>query len=208
VPSVRCRRSPPGEPGTGIGHCVSRSSRQLLRGHHARRDRVGNTVRSRVASPAYPCETFVVAPALQAWRAVHIEASAEMVWPWVAQIRLAPYSCDWIDNLGRRSPQEIAGLRNPQIGERFTYAAGRALGSIVSVDPGHQLTGQITGACMSYVLQRQPQGTTRLLLKIVMQTNRWVALGVCLRDVVMARRQLLNFKQLAERDNSCGTAST
>jgi hypothetical protein len=156
----------------------------------------------------YPCDTFVVAFALQAWRAVHIEACAEMVWPWVAQIRLAPYSCDWIDNLGRRSPQEIAGLRNPQIGERFTYAAGRALGSIVSVDPGHQLTGQITGACMSYVLQRQPQGTTRLLLKIVMQTNRWVALGVCLGDVVMARRQLLNFKQLAERDNSCGTAST
>jgi hypothetical protein len=156
----------------------------------------------------YPCDTFVVAPALQAWRAVHIEASAEMVWPWVAQIRLAPYSYDWIDNLGRRSPQEIAGLRDPQIGERFTYAAGRALGSIVSVDPGHQLTGQIMGACMSYVLQRQPQGTTRLLLKIVMQTNRWVALGVCLGDVVMARRQLLNFKQLAERDNSRGTAST
>jgi hypothetical protein len=84
----------------------------------------------------YPCDTFVVAPALQAWRAVHIEASAEMVWPWVAQIRLAPYSYDWIDNLGRRSPQEIAGLRDPQIGERFTYAAGRAWAASSPSIPG------------------------------------------------------------------------
>jgi hypothetical protein len=40
--------------------------------------------------------------------------------------------------------------------------------------------------------------TTRLLLKLVMETNPVVAQALCLGDLVMARRQLLNFKRLAE----------
>jgi len=40
------------------------------------------------------------------------------------------------------------------------------------------------------------------LLKVVMQTNRWVAIGLSIGDLVMARRQLLNLKQLAERHRS------
>jgi hypothetical protein len=43
---------------------------------------------------AYPCDDFVAAPVLQAWRGIRIEAPAGAVWPWVAQIRLAPYSYD------------------------------------------------------------------------------------------------------------------
>jgi hypothetical protein len=34
---------------------------------------------------SYPCDDFVDAPALQAWRGVGVEAPAESVWPWVAQ---------------------------------------------------------------------------------------------------------------------------
>ena len=146
----------------------------------------------------YPCDDFVVSPALQAWRGVHIEAPADVVWPWVAQVRLAPYSYDWIDNLGRRSPRELVGLPEPHVGERFTAAGGRKLGRIVSVDPGRQLTGTIMGAFMSYVLVPRQQDT-RLLLKVVMQTNRWAAVGLSVGDLIMARRQLLNLKHLAER---------
>ena len=148
---------------------------------------------------AYPCDDFVTSPTLRAWRGVHVEAPTDVVWPWVAQVRIAPYSYDWIDNLGRRSPRELAGLREPQVGERFTTAAGRRLGRIVSVDPGAQLTGTIMGAFMSYVLVPQEHDTTRLLLKIVMRTTRWAAPGVSVGDLIMARRQLLNLKQLAER---------
>jgi len=85
------------------------------------------------------------------------------------------------------------------VGDRFTTVGGRELGRIVSVDPGKQLTGTIMGACMSYVLVPQEHGATRLLLKVVTRTARWAALGLCLGDLIMARRQLLNFKQLAER---------
>ena len=159
---------------------------------------------SEIARP-YACDDFVTSPALQAWRGVRVEAPAEAVWPWVAQVRLAPYSYDWIDNLGRRSPRTLVGLPEPHIGERFTTAGGREWGEIVSVDPGTQLTGRIMGAFMSYVLVPQDHDTTRLLLKIVMQTNRWVALGLSIGDLIMARRQLLNFKQLAESHRHQGT---
>jgi hypothetical protein len=58
---------------------------------------------------AYPCDEFVAAPALRAWRGVSVAAPAQTVWAWVAQVRLAPYAYDWIDNRGRRSPRDLAG---------------------------------------------------------------------------------------------------
>jgi hypothetical protein len=155
----------------------------------------------------YPCDDFVVSPTLRAWRGVRVEAPAAAVWPWVAQVRLAPYSYDWIDNRGRRSPRELVGLPDPQVGERFTTAGGRQLGRIVSVDPGKQLTGTILGAFMSYVLAPQERDATRLVLKVVMQTSRWAALGLTIGDLVMARRQLLNLKQLAELHGHPGARS-
>jgi hypothetical protein len=148
---------------------------------------------------SYPCDDFVAAPTMQAWRGVSVQAPAEAVWPWVAQVRLAPYSYDWIDNRGRCSPRELAGLPEPTVGERFTTAGGRQLGRIVSVDPGRQLTATIMGTFMSYVLVPDGQDGTRLLLKVVTRTSRVAALGLSVVDLIMARRQLLNLRQLAER---------
>jgi hypothetical protein len=147
----------------------------------------------------FPCDSFVVSPTLRTWRGVHVSAPTQAVWPWVARIRLAPYSYDWIDNRGRRSPPELVSLPEPQVGERFTTAGSRQLGRIVSVDPGRQLTGNIMGAFMSYVLTSPEHDTTRLLVKVVMQTTRWATLGLSIGDLIMARRQLLNLKRLAER---------
>jgi hypothetical protein len=147
----------------------------------------------------YPCDDFVASPTLQAWRGVRVEAAAAAVWPWVAQVRIAPYSYDWIDNLGRRSPRELTGLPEPRVGDRFTTAGGRAAGRIVSVDPGRQLTGTIMGAFMSYVLVAQEPDVTRLLLKVVARTSRWTAPWLSAGDLIMARRQLLNLKKLAEQ---------
>jgi hypothetical protein len=69
----------------------------------------------------------------------------------------------------------------------------------LSVETGKQLTGTIMGAYMSYVLVPQDRDATRLLLKVVMETGRLRAFGLTLGDLVMARRQLLNLKRLAER---------
>ena len=146
----------------------------------------------------FPCDAFVPEPAMQAWRGVSVHAPAERVWPWVAQIRLAPYSYDLIDNLGRRSPQRLVGLPDPVVGDAFTTAAGRPAGRIVSVVPGQELTGEIMGAVMSYVLV-PGDDVTRLLLKLVLRRGGAIAPLVCIGDLLMARRQLLNLAGLAER---------
>ena len=146
----------------------------------------------------YPCDDTVPVPVLQAWRGVTVHAAPARVWPWVTQIRLAPYSYDWIDNLGRRSPRHLRALPDPVPGESFTATAGRPVGRVLSVAPGKHYTGEIFGAVMSYVLV--PHGdATRLLLKIVMARRRWLAPAVSIGDLVMSRRQLLTLKELAER---------
>jgi hypothetical protein len=147
----------------------------------------------------YPCDDLVPDPAFRAWRGVTVRARPELVWQWVAQIRLAPYSYDWIDNLGRSSPRRLHNLPEPVPGEPFTTAfGGRRLGRIIAVSPGVELTAKIMGAVMSYVLV--PQGvTTRLLLKVVMARGGIVAPLLSVGDLVMARRQLLNLARLAER---------
>jgi hypothetical protein len=145
----------------------------------------------------YPCDDVVAEPVLQAWRGVTVHTAPERLWPWVAQVRLAPYAYDWIDNLGRRSPRELRGLPDPVAGERFTTAGGRRLGRVLSARPPEQLTGRLGFAVMSYVLVPQGEGT-RLLLKVVTESGRITAPLLSVGDLVMARRQLLNFKELAE----------
>jgi hypothetical protein len=51
---------------------------------------------------------------------------------------------------------------------------------------------------MSYVLVPDGQ-STRLLMKLVTTMSRWLTPGLSVGDLVMARRQLLNLKRLAER---------
>jgi hypothetical protein len=150
-------------------------------------------------SSRYPCDDLVPSPVLQAWRGVTVRAEPEIVWRWVAQIRLAPYSYDWIDNLGRRSPRHLRLLPEPAPGEYFTTAlGGRQFGKILAVAPGEHLTGRIMGAVMSYVLVRGDH-TTRLLLKVVVSQGRLIAPLMSVGDLIMARRQLLNLAQLAEQ---------
>src|SRR3954451_23370383 len=122
----------------------------------------------------YPCDDLVYAPTLQAWRGVTVHTTPKVLWPWVAQIRIAPYSYDWIDNLGRRSPQQLVGLPEPVVGESFTIAATRQFGSILAVEPPEHLTGEIMRASISYVLVPEGQ-STRLLMKVVTALSRWVA---------------------------------
>lgn len=64
---------------------------------------------------------------------------------------------------------------------------------------GRELTATIVGAHMSYRLVPAEQATTRLLLKVVASTRRWIAPALSVGDLIMARRQLLNLRELAER---------
>ncbi|MHA3703470.1 polyketide cyclase [Jatrophihabitans sp. YIM 134969] len=146
----------------------------------------------------YPCDDVVPSPVLAAWRGVDVQATPEAIWPWLTQIRLAPYSYDLVDNLGRRSPQTLVDLPPPAVGDPFTATAGRPQGEVLHVDPPHSYTGVILGAVMSYVVDAVDASSSRLVVKIVMGRWRVLAPFVSLGDLVMARRQLLNLRDLAE----------
>ena len=150
----------------------------------------------------YPCDRLHANPSLQAWRGVDVDAPAALTWQWVGQVRRAPYSYDWIDNLGRRSPRRAVDLPEPMAGEPFTRAFGRAVGRIVHVEPGESLTARIMGATMSYVVSTAPDGGTRLLLKVVAGGPRPLSALLSVGDLVMARKQLLTLAALAERDHA------
>lgn len=145
----------------------------------------------------YPCDDVVPDPAWQAWRGVTVEAPADRVWPWVRQLRLAPYSYDWIDNLGRRSPRVLRELAEPEVGDPFTATAGRPVGRVVAVVPGEHLTATIMGVHMTYLLASHGD-RTRLLLKLASGSGRLLGPLFALGDLVMARKQLLTLKALAE----------
>lgn len=151
----------------------------------------------------FACDDLVPAPAQQLWRGVSVAAQPEALWPWVGQLRLAPYSYDLVDNLGRRSPRELCGLPEPAVGDRFAV-----VGRIAAVTPGVELTGEIGRSgglagrtVMSYQLVPDGAGT-RLLLKVVVERGgpltKAVTTVLPLGDLVMARKQLMTLRSLAE----------
>ena len=147
----------------------------------------------------YGCDDVVPTPTLEAWRGVTVHADPAAVWARVRQVRLAPYSYDLLDNLGRRSPRELRDLPDPVVGDPFTHAFGRPRGRVVGVVRGEELTATVMGAHLTYAVLPQG-GATRLVLKVVARTSRWLAPALSVGDLVMARRQLLNLKRLAEGD--------
>lgn len=151
----------------------------------------------------YGCDAHVPGPTLEAWRGVSVDADAAHVWARLRQVRLAPYSYDLVDNLGRRSPRELREVPEPRVGDPFTHALGRPQGRVVAVEPGRELTATIMGAHLSYAVLADPV-PTRLVLKVVARTTRWLAPALSLGDLVMARRQLLTLKELAEGDARAG----
>lgn len=148
----------------------------------------------------YPCDELVPNPALALWRGVTVRAAPDRVWPWIGQIRIAPYSYDWIDNLGRGSPRVLQGLPDPMVGEAFTTALrGGSYGRILAVEPRVHLTATIMGTVMCYLLVPMADGRqTRLLLKVVARKVGRSAPLLAIGDLIMARRQLLNLAALAE----------
>jgi len=157
---------------------------------------------------AYPCDGFVERIAAACWRGVTVRADAATIFRWLCQLRVAPYSYDWIDNGGRRSPQALTpGLEQLEVGQPVMR-----LFDLVAFEPERSLTlrtrhlaeSRWPTIAVSYVLRPGPPGTTRLLAKLAIQTRpgllyTLVTHALMLGDLVMMRRQLLNLKGLAER---------
>jgi hypothetical protein len=139
------------------------------------------------------------------FRAVDVAAPAELVYRWVCQMRVAPYSYDVLDNLGRRSPRELTpGLDSLEVGQQFmifrltSFEEGRS----ITLDSNTLWFGRVV---CTYRTEQIDDDSCRLVVKLVVGTpnhpfgalrQRFLAAG----DLVMMRKQLLTFKALAERD--------
>lgn len=163
----------------------------------------GSTAPERAAP--YPCDSLLPGAETTLFRAVDVAAPAATVFRWLCQLRVAPYSYDLLDNFGRRSPQELTpGLERLAAGQRVM-----TIFRLAEFEPGRSLTivsrGRLFGGVVcTYRAEPSGEEASRLVLKILARYPgglRRVALGLLLPpgDLVMARRQLLNLKRLAER---------
>ena len=152
----------------------------------------------------YPCDALVTQPYVVLFRALDVEAPVAVVFRWLCQLRVAPYSYDWIDNLGRRSPRRLTpGLDELEVGQRFMIfrLAHFEPGASITLTTEHVVFGRIA---ITYRVTPRPAETSRLVVKLVVASRPgpfgWVMARILpTGDLVMMRRQLLNLKRLAER---------
>ena len=173
-------------------------------------------VESAETAIAFPCDRLDGGFEAEYYRGVTVHAPPATVYRWLCQLRAAPYSYDWIDNWGRRSPRRLVpGLENLSIGQTVMtifdlvdFEPDRHV--TVRIKPGSsawRLFGDVAG---SYLIVPLNGGACRLLAKLRVRYPRGLK-GRLMRavlppgDLVMMRRQFLNLKRLAEATSGSGT---
>jgi hypothetical protein len=159
----------------------------------------------------YPCDRQLNNFDVALFRGITINAGPQTIYRWLCQMRIAPYSYDWIDNFGRKSPDKLTpGLDNLEIGQTVM-----TIFNIVDFKPDNHLTIRINdnilghqiaadGVVTYLIHQTTSQTRCRLLVKLLVLYPRGV-MGMLSRailplgDLIMMRRQLMNFKQLSEK---------
>jgi hypothetical protein len=153
---------------------------------------------------AFPCDGLIVEPDRALFRAVDVDAPAPVVFRWLCQLRVAPYSYDWLDNLGQRSPRKLTpGVEQLEVGQRVMTIFRLAHfepGAEMTVVTDHRLFGRVAA---TYRVSPRGPGASRLVVKVVVAhpggpVGRLMAGVLPVGDFVMMRRQLLNLKRWAE----------
>ena len=156
---------------------------------------------------AYPADELVRGPALLMTRAVAVAAPVEVTWRWLCQVAVAPYSYDWIDNRGRRSPRTLTPVADRlEIGQAMAVVF-----ELVDLEAPHQWTA-LTGTrgerlfgpvAMTYAAEPHPAGS-RIVCRLAVPADRPLTRArahlLAWGDLAMMRKQLHTLRDLAERD--------
>ncbi len=159
-------------------------------------------------SSSYPCDKYLPDADEAYFRAVDVNAPPAILFRWLCQLKVAPYSYDWLDNGGRQSPRRlIPGLENLQTGQRMAgifklveFEENSHLTLVMDSPKAAALYGMIAG---SYVVSPPGERGCRLVGKLLIRYPRGAA-GCFMRwllpwgDFVMMRKQFLTLKELAE----------
>lgn len=163
-----------------------------------------------VAAP-YGCGGLVPEPYRALWRAVDVAAPAARTYLWLRQLKVAPYSYDWIDNFGRRSPRRLTPeLDEIAVGDTFLIFRVVAVGpgsefTVVTLPAAERLFGPVA---VTYRVTSVDDSHSRLVVRL--DTSSGGLIGRLRRvplawgDLIMMRKQLLTLKHLAEAQRPAG----
>ena len=163
----------------------------------------GTTARER--QRGFPCDRLLPDQNDAYFRGVSVFAEPATLFRWLCQMRVAPYSYDWIDNWGQRSPQELTPeVDQLEMGQRFMK-----IFDLIEFEKNIHITlrlrrpGLFPPLVVSYVIYDEHQAECRLVVKLAVQLRPGRHDGVLAKlgpwlDWIMMRRQLLNLKALAE----------
>jgi hypothetical protein len=166
-----------------------------------------------------PGDNLIVNPDLTATRAITVHASASQVWPWIAQLgqgRGGFYSYDFLENLAdcdiHSADRIIPEWQDIKIGDEVKLAPAVGL-NVVAVEPERSLVlrGGVPLATApppydftwAWVLNDEPDGTTRLLLRerygYTKAWARFLVEPVEVVSFVMSQKTLRGIRDRAER---------
>lgn len=156
-----------------------------------------------------PCDDLMP-DAVRLDRAISIDASPPIVFAWLCQLRVAPYSYDLLDNTGRRSPRtRTKELTDLAVGQPFVRIYGRtyvfelasfATDQHITLKP-RQGSAMNRFAYVANACAVRPEGAgTRLHVRVLFKGSWFVGQTLALVNLLMMRKQLRVLKSLAERD--------
>ena len=148
-------------------------------------------------------------------RAISVAAPVEVIWRWLCQIAVAPYSYDWIDNRGRRSPRSSRPApTGSSSARRWPWSSGWSPSRTATSGPasptprGERLFGPVA---MTYAAEPDgagPGSSAGWRSPRTARGRRAKAYALAWGDLVMMRKQFLTLKELAERDAMRGTPAS
>ncbi len=166
----------------------------------------GSTPAERAAP--FPCDAHFPNADDALFRALDVAAPAPLAFRWLCQLRAAPYSYDWLDNFGRRSPRRLTpGLDELAPGQRImfifrlvAFARDEHL-TLTLGGPSTLLFGEVA---LTYRVVAIDGARSRLVVKLLIRYplwGRWRTLRALFAwgDLIMMRKQLRTLGRLAER---------
>lgn len=163
-------------------------------------------------SISFPCDAIPGKFDGTYFRGITIHAEPSIIFQWLTQMRVAPYSYDRINNLGRISPRfHLKDQPELQTGQTMMY-----IFEVVQFREPYELTLRVKprsfgkwlfgDILLSYLIIPTSTGSCRLLVKIFRKFDRG-PLGLFMRyflpwaNLIMHRKQLILFKHLSEQND-------
>ncbi len=155
----------------------------------------------------YPCDDLAADFDHALYRAIDIDAPPAHVYRWLKQLRLAPYSYDWLDNFLLPSPRTLrprsatirVGDRMMHVFRLLAFDEGRTMTLGVQSRLAAELFGTLVG---TYVVSPRSNGA-RLFVKVLIRYprsfyGRAMVAPMPHIDLFMMKKQLRTLKAYAE----------